>query len=486
MHLSDQEARLSRLAEMLMGEGKLEEAAATYQKLLALNPNLPDAWYNLGYLERCQRHFPESIDAYRAALARHVTHPEEVHLNIAAILSEHMDRIPDAEAELQAAMRINPGFVPGLLNLGNLQEDQGRSQLARSTYEKVLQMEPFNGRATSRIARIEVFDGHATSAASRLRRAMQAGLTSPDDIAEMSFAMGHALDALGEFDAAFAAMEEANASRLGMVPPDQRYDAAGHERLVGDLIATFRSSSTSGCDRDFEVPIFICGMFRSGSTLAESIIAAHSRVTAGGELEFIPALVNKKLQPYPQSLAAPSREFVGELRATYLGELDAIYPRRDVVTDKRPDNFLHIGLIKLLFPNAKIIHTVRNPIDNILSIFQGDFDQSIPYSNDISDIGHWFEQYRKLMAHWKTLYSGDIFDLDYDELVSSPEKVSRSLIGFCGLDWEDACLQRKDVSGAIRTLSVWQVRQPLHARSSGRWRNYEKYLRKIADKIDGD
>lgn len=468
-----------------MADGRIEEAISTYQQLLGRNPKLAGAWYNLGYLQRCRRHFPEAIDAYRRALSANIERPEEVHLNLAVILSEHMDRMPEAESELLAALHINPEFVPGLLNLGNLQEDQGHSQQARSTYEKVLEIEPLNGRAMSRIAMIEVIEGRTSESVPRLQAALRAGSATMDDLAEIGFALGHVHDALGEYDEAFAAMTSANAARVTATSPSLRYDATSHEHLIEELIAAFQAPSTNGHGRDLREPIFICGMFRSGSTLAESIISSHSRVTAGGELEFMPALVAEKLKPYPQSLLAPSPELIAELRAAYMAELNAIYPCYDVITDKRPDNFLHIGLIKTLFPRAKIVHTFRNPLDNILSIFLGNFDQSISYSNSIADTYHWFVQYRRLIMHWKLLYGDDIFDLDYDELVSNPEKTVRSLINFCGLEWEDGCLDRKAGSETIRTLSAWQVRQPLHSRSSGRWRNYEAHLEEIASKLDG-
>jgi hypothetical protein len=215
-------------------------------------------------------------------------------------------------------------------------------------------------------------------------------------------------------------------------------------------------------------------MFRSGSTLAEQILAGHSRVTAGGELGLIPALAGR-LRPYPQSLAAGGPELVARARALYLEALETARPGATLVTDKRPDNFLHIGLIKAMFPAARIVHTVRDPRDTILSNWFLHLDASMPHALDLEDMAHWHGQYRRLMAHWKALYP-DILDLDYDGLVRDSRPAIEGLLQYLGLDWEEAVLDFHKADTGVRTASVWQVREPLYVRSSGRWRNYEKHL----------
>ena len=484
MNSAEQERNLSRTAETCMANGRLDEAIATYRQLVALNPNLADAWYNLAYLHRCRRHFHAAIDAYRMALSKGIERPEEVHLNLAVILSEHLDQVDQASVELDTALRLNPNFVPALLNLGNLQEDLGQPEQARSSYRNVLTIEPKNGRAIGRIGMIDIFEGKARDSVPVLQSALNAPSAEALDQAEIGFALGHALDALGDYDDAFAALVAANNAMRRATPPGFRYDPEAHQRLVDDLIRAFPARTEDDADSPTGAPIFICGMFRSGSTLAEAILAAHSRVTAGGEFEFLPALVAERLQPYPQSLVSPEPGFLAGLRATYLDELAAIHPHYDLITDKRPDNFLHIGLIKALFPSARIVHTFRNPLDNILSILFGNFDQSVSYSNDLDNIRHWYGQYLRLMAHWRTLYGDDMFELDYDQLVSSPDATIRPLVAFCGLEWEDACLNRKFAQNTVRTLSSWQVRQPLHSRSSGRWRNYAAQLNELNVSMD--
>jgi hypothetical protein len=243
--------------------------------------------------------------------------------------------------------------------------------------------------------------------------------------------------------------------------------------LVDRLIATFDRPTPHGAMG--LAPLFISGMYRSGSTLIEQMLAGHSRVAAGGELDLIPALA-ASIRGYPEAVADAGSDQIEKWREFYLSGLPVPLRADGIVTDKRPDNFLHIGLIKTLFPTAKIVHTRRNPLDNLLSLYFLHLDPSMAYALDLEDAAHWYGHYLRLMAHWKALYPEDILDVDYDDLVKDPEPVIGRLLEFVGLDWEDGCLEFHRSERAVRTASVWQVREPLHKRSSDRWRNYATQL----------
>jgi tetratricopeptide (TPR) repeat protein len=463
--------------------GNVDEAIPAFERLLAARPDLPDSWYNLAYLQRCARRFEESLRSYAEALATGVARPEEIHLNRAVILSDHLERGEEAQRELETAIRLNPRFAVAWLNLGNLFEDWGEPLRARGAYEQALRIEPGNGRALARLTAIDIFQGRASEAPARLRGALGQPGNSTEDVAELSFALGNALDAVGRYDEAWASITEANRAAQSLVPPELRYDPRAHEALVDALVELPPKQPVGRGSPPSSRPIFICGMFRSGSTLAEQILARHSKVTAGGELEFIPSLVQTRLRPYPQALSDASGQMLEEFRASYLEEVGSRHPGADVVTDKRVDNFLHVALIKALFPDARIVHTVRSPIDNILSIYFLFFGSGINYGWDLRDITHWYKQYRRLMSHWAGIYGDDIHDLSYDSVVSNPEPSVRELLDFCGLEWEPDCLAERQSAGPVRTASAWQVRQPLHQRSSGRWRNYDKHLSEVRDML---
>ena len=465
-----------REASRLRTLGQVEEAIEAYSELLATKPDLADSWYNLGWLQRKARRFEEALASYQRALDLNVSGPEEVHLNRAVILSDHLHRPDDAERELNAALVANPAYVPALLNLGNLREDLGDKTGAREAYGRAFKAEPRNGLALARLANVSQAPELDATLAQRLRIAI-AGSQDPAEQADLGFALAGLLDAAGQYPEAFGAAKAANeASRAST---GAAYDKAAVEGYVDRIIAAFDSPATGDTG---EPPLFIVGMFRSGSTLVEQILGAHSDLIAGGELDLIPAIVSS-IEGYPDAVANADETIIRKWRDAYLAGLPA--HGDSLLTDKRPDNFLHVGLIKTLFPGAKIVNTRRNPLDNFVSLYFLHLDPGMAYALDVEDAAHWHAQYERLMAHWKALYPGDTLDVDYDALVREPRSEMQRLLGFLGLNWEDGLLDFHKAKSAIKTASVWQVRQPLHWRSSGRWKNYRDQLGPIVQRFDG-
>jgi hypothetical protein len=201
-------------------------------------------------------------------------------------------------------------------------------------------------------------------------------------------------------------------------------------------------------------------------------------------MDFLPRLVNSEFVPFFETLESISAERLDGMAARYRAELMRASASAAYVTDKRPDNFLYLGLIKRLFPDAKIVHTTRNPLDNCLSIFFLHLEQQMSYALNLMDIGHYYAEYRRLMAHWKTQYSGDIFDFDYDALIKEPHIQMQRLCGFLGLEWPGQLPLIAARSAAIRTASTWQVREPLYSNSSGRARHYADELAELRGYLD--
>lgn len=465
--------QLLGVASQLRRAGRVDEAIAAYKRLLALKPDLPDSWYNLAWLERQARQFDDALKSYGRALDLDVATPEEAHLNRAVIYSDHL-QLPEAAArELEAALAKNIVYVPALLNLGNLREDLGNREGAREAYARALAADPDNRLALARLAGVSDSQGSRPAFVERLRAALRSPGTSASEQADLGFALAGMLDAEGDYEQAFDAARAANlASRRAT---GVRYDRARAEQFVDQLIAVFdRPVSTAGAHSS---PLFICGMFRSGSTLIEQILGSHTHVRPAGELDLIPQLA-ARIPGYPQSVAIAPRQAIRSWREFYLRGLRVKPDRNLVVTDKRPENFLHIGLIKTIFPSARIVHTRRNRLDNLLSLYFLHLDPAMAYALDLEDAAHWYGQHERLMGHWTTLYPKDIFEVDYDELVRSPEPLVRRLVTFLDLEWEDGLLEFNRSNRPVKTASVWQVREPLHARSSGRWRNYSAKLKK--------
>ena len=228
-------------------------------------------------------------------------------------------------------------------------------------------------------------------------------------------------------------------------------------------------------------PIFICGLFRSGSTLLEALINRRFGIAMGGELAFTPWFVGTNggwLMPDTLDVQVTAfRQGYTAFCRTVLGDVD-------VFTDKRMDNFLYLGLIKRAFPEALIIHTVRSPIDNFLSMYFLPFADSLSYTNDFDDMLRFYREYRRLMAHWQTCYGDDIITVRYDDLVVDPDAALAALAGRLGTG--HAATAASLPEQIIRTASVWQVRQPVHRRSSGRWRNYASHIGELAAQLEAE
>ena len=476
---------LMALASRLRAAGRAEAAAEAYRRLLAIRPDLPDSWFNLALMERQAGRFAAALAAYDEAVRRGVSGPEEAWLNRGVIHADDLGRPDLALEDLEAALAIAPDWLPALLNLGNLHEDMGQREAAADAYGRALAVAPGHPVAMARAAGLARLTGPDDVVIAGLRLAVSRPGMDVADRAELGFALGRALDQVGAYDEAFAAYAAANAASRAIDPEGARYDRAGHERFIDSLIAAFPAPAAPAAPvaGGEAGPVFICGLFRSGSTLVEQIMAGHSRVTGGGELGLVPGLA-RAVAGYPQALAGAGPEVFGPLRDLYLGGLKTARPQADVVTDKRPDNFLHIGLIKAMFPNARIVHTVREPLDVILSNWFLHLDRSMGHALDLGDLAHWHGQYVRLMRHWKALYP-DILDLDYDALVVEPRPAIARLLGYCGLDWEAAVLDFHKAAAPVRTASVWQVREPLYRRSSGRWRNYERHLGAVKAALGG-
>lgn len=464
--------------------GDLDGAVAAHQAVLAARPELTDVWYELGRLLRRARRFEDALAAYDQALARGVRGPEEVRLNRAVILSDDLRRPEAAETELRAALALSPAYVPAWLNLGNLHEDRGRRDAAAAAYEQALIHAPGDALALSRLAGLSRAADGDDALIARLRAALAAvrGVTREAmlDRADLGFALGRRLDEAGLYDDAFAAFAAANTASRATLPAAQAYDRAEAERRVEAIIAAWPTAPATPEQAGDAAPVFICGLFRSGSTLIEQILAAHPRVTAGGELDLIPELARALGD------TAPDADRIVQMRRTYLDGARLRFPDADVLTDKRPDNIAHVGLIKALFPRARIVRTRRNAADNALSIFFLHLSHAMPWALDLGDAAHWLGLERRLAAHWRALWPDDWHEVDYDALTAEPETGIRALLDFLGLDWSPALLDFHRADNAVRTASVWQVREPLYRRSSGRRRNYRAHLGPLSAALPPD
>jgi hypothetical protein len=235
--------------------------------------------------------------------------------------------------------------------------------------------------------------------------------------------------------------------------------------------------------------VFIVGMPRSGTSLVEQILAAHPAVFGAGELTAIgriSLLRNRAGLSYGGWLERLDGAALEGLAARYLRELRALAPGAERVTDKMPFNFLHLGLVELLFPRARVVHCVRNPLDTCLSCYCNGFADAYPFTRDLGALGAYYRGYAQLMQHWHATLRLPLHALSYEKLIAAPERVIRELVAFCGLPWDDACLRFHASARKVSTPSYHQVRKPLYASSVGRYKAYAEHLAPLREALGAD
>ena len=479
----------TRLAEAsaLRNAGRVTEAIAAYRDVLAIEPDLPDSWYNLAWLLRRNGEPAAALEAYDEALRRGISGPEEVWLNKGVIEADDQLNPDGAIAAYEQALKLSPGYVPALFNLGNTYEDLGDRDAAVARYRRILEIAPKETEPLARIANLARPASKEDAIVREVAAALSRTDLSPAARASLEFSLGKMLDQLGAYDDAFAAYARAN--RLSEAARPRGYpsfDAARHDAAVQSLMGLGQAPPADLPPSPIQ-PVFILGQFRSGSTLLEQVLSAHSQIETLGELPLLAATGAKHFSPYPAALATASPDQIAAARAAYL---EGILRRRPglsgIVTDKRPDNFYHIGLILRLFPEARILHTVRDARDVCLSTWFTHLDASQAHASDLTNIARQYLAYERLMRHWKALAPERILDVSYDALVGDAETEIRRALDFLGLPFEPACLDFHTSAAPVKTASVWQVREPLYTRSSGRWRNYEKHLGPLLEVLNGE
>ena len=459
----------AHLASLLQTLGQPEVAIGYYERLLERQPGLADGHFSLALMYKQSLRYQDALRAYEKALELGIDNVQEVYSNIGVLYSQ-MRNVPKAREMYERALAVDGDYVPALFNLAGLHEEVGARELATDIYERILAANPRHWDSLARLAQATKLTDPEDPLIDRLKRAVKEA--DDDRFAQEGtyFALGKVLDQVARFDEAFAAYSAANAlGKQRNQPYDRPVTAQAFDQLIDlfdhDWIGHNATESTAS-------PIFVCGMFRSGSTLIEQMLSAHPEITSGGELDFLPWLIARNLGPYPQRISQVSSSELQRIGDEYLSMSREQFPDAVNITDKRPDNFLHLGLVKAMFPQARIVYTSRDRLDTCLSVFFQQLGGNLSYASDLGDTADYYDQHVRLMSHWKACFGDDIFTVDYDELVRSPEPVLRGLLEFLGLDWDDRCLAFESSGDSVKTASLWQVREGLHKSSSRRWRNY--------------
>lgn len=469
---------LQTLIDLLNFQKRWGDLSSLYLELAKNQPTNAEHQFNCGYYLKLSGEFEEAIRYYKQALTLGVSDAHEVYLNIAIIYSEHLSA-PDTAVELlSSAIKKYPNQDSLKYNLANVYEQLGDKELSFSMFKSAFSQNPLNLDALARQADIYKIENKADPLIIAMENSFVSSKVENVNKINIAYSLGKGYDDCQEYQLAAKYYQKANELDQKGLPA---YDPHKYELYIDNIINTFNENwfkqlKTNQEQSSIQSPIFICGMFRSGSTLCEQILASHSGVSSGGEQEFFHRSIINHFPDFPVDIIGKFDEHKAKLLKDYINEVSQFKRAGNQLTDKRPDNFLYLGLIKALMPNAKIVWTKRFIFDNCLSVFFLRLGASMPYSTKIENIVHFYKQQEKLMNYWCSLFEDDILTFNYDDLVSDPQTSIRELLSFADLAWEDNCLNFHKVKNQVKTASVWQVRKPLYRGSSGRWKNYQKYF----------
>jgi tetratricopeptide (TPR) repeat protein len=521
----------NNLGNALQGQGAFDEAVVCYRQALERKPDYAEAYNNLGIALKDQGKPDEAILCYRQAVQRKPDFAE-AHNNLGNALKEQ-GKLDEAVACFRRALELKPNFAGAYYNLGIALQDQGKLDEAIACYRQALQLKPDYAQAHVNLGIAFTSQGNLDEAAACYRQVVRLGrsgevqhglgdaffqlaailqsrfpeddlllirqwLARPDlgddDRAALQFALAQVLDARGDYSEAASHLVEANAARLAALKEQERdYVPADYHSFVSDVLATLTPqffARAGGFGLETELPVFVVGLPRSGTTLVEQILASHSLVFGAGELDYcrdtcqsLPKAVHRDDAPLT-CLLDLDRETCRLLAQRHLDRLRALDPRALRIVDKMPENCQYLGLIRVLFPRARLIHCRRDLRDVALSCWMTNFT-SVPWACDREQMISYFEEYSRLMDHWRNVLPAPPLEVDYEELVKDAESVARRIVAWCELEWEPQCLRFYQTQRPVRTASAAQVRRPIYTSSVGRWKNYESALGDLFSRVRG-
>ena len=509
-----------QLANMLMEHSQYEAAEQRFLQVLRQDQASANALFGLG--KACQvLRKPDLAKSYYQKAIKVAPGNSDIHFWLGT-LQFNQGQVEEAEACYNKALELNDKNIPAYRDLGYLHLAMNRPAEAREQFQHALMLQPKNLDVIAALARLEDQLGNFQAAYDLVNPFIEGNIMHVDigivyagicryfdrcheaiDFLErllsglgnqqmardkLFFALGKLYDRVGEYDRAFSCFERGNSQKPDVY--NRVEDAACMEELIRTcdwnyFVSAPRSTQTT------ERPVFIVGMPRSGTTLTEQILASHPDVHGLGELGVFPSII-RNLDSYlgagavyPKSLKNLSPAILDSMAETYLEGIGKLGPTDTLrVTDKTLANFLYIGLILQIFPKARIIHCKRDPRDTCLSIYTQNFDGSHYYASRLENLGAYYNQYRRVMNHWKSLLGVSILEIQYEDLVNHQEKKSRELVEFVGLEWDERVLRFYESKRSVVTASYDQVRQKIYTGSKARWKNYEKHIGPLVNAFD--
>lgn len=479
----------NNLGNALRALQRPEDAVAAYRRAVDINPDLADTYYNLGVIFIELEELDDAIDVFNQALKINPADKNAYQgLGRARNMQGNLDQ---AVSAFQQAIAINPVNAEYYRELGMAFSDHGEIENAVAAIRKALQINPEYAEAYRSLTMNKKFTEHDDD-----MRAMESLLsrkgTSDEDSIHLAFGLGKAYEDLGNYEKSIefvikAARLKRNSYDYSISESREQFD-----RIKEVFSPDFFSNHVDLGDPD-PTPIFVLGMPRSGTSLVEQILASHPQVYGAGELQDLTKVLEsirtsadkKQSEMIPEGLLELDAGAFADLGKQYVARIRKYSVDAKFITDKLPHNFLYIGFIRMILPNARIIHCTRDPMDTCLSIFKTYLPKGHPCSCDMSELGQYYRMYLELMDYWRDTLPGFVYDQSYEDLVGSQKEQVSKLLQHCGLQWDDACLDFHKTRRKIKTASNVQVRRPIYSDSVKLWRRYEKHLEPLRAAIYG-
>jgi tetratricopeptide (TPR) repeat protein len=465
----------------------LDEAAACYRQALELKPGFAEAHNNLGNALKGQEKLDEAVACYRRALE---LRPDfaEAHSNLGAALNEQ-GKLEEAVACCRRALELKPDYAEGHGNLGSALEQIGDLRGAEGCFRAALRHDARFAFAHYKLAGLLGRKLPEKDLAAQRQLLAETALTDAQRLL-LHFCLAHVLDAQGEYAEAAEHLDQGNSLQLSeWRKRGQEYDPKAHDFLITRIITVSTPDffeRVRGFGLESELPVFVVGLPRSGTTLVEQILASHSQVFGAGEIKLTGntmAALSGQGVDFIEGICQLNRPTIQRLASQHLEKLRALNGTALRIVDKMPENYLYLGVLASLFPRAKLIHCRRDLRDVAVSCWMTHF-REVRWANDQQHIASRFHEYQRIMEHWRKVLPVPLLEVDYEETVADLEAVARKLVAWCGLAWEPACLEFHQTNRSVRTASSVQVRQPVYRTSVERWKHYEHTLASLFVRLE--
>jgi Tfp pilus assembly protein PilF len=468
------------LGLILTDENKIDEAIKYYEHGLKVNPEFAMIYNNLGSIHKSRGDYKKAEDHYKTAI-KFESKMAEPHNNLGN-LYRIMDRHKETEESYRNAIKINSKFYWSYYNLGIHYTTLGKFDDAKKILRDAIKINSNFFPAHRSLSRIIKYTKDEEHLKQLENLAEDINTNNKSKNVDLSFALGKALEDVNEFDKSFKNYDEGNSLYRKKI----NFSIKTEEQIFKSIKKLFNNeliNQFKDLNHKEQKPIFILGMPRSGTTLVEQIISSHSKVFGAGEIEIIPDLIRKNFGEVNFNLLSNSvlkfnKENLKNIGDEYISKIDQISKNSPRTTDKLPLNFLFIGFIKLILPNAKIIHCERNSKDNILSIFKNHFPgDKVKFGYNLSETVSFYNLYYDLMKHWNKILPNFLFNIKYENLINETPDEVKKLLSFCELDWDENCLNFYNNKRPIKTASDTQARNKISKSSIDKWKNYELQLK---------